>query len=684
MNFIFSSSIFFLLTSIGFSKPCENGVDGEITGQFAGWTCAQLGGLLIGPGQGYCTFDGIKDECCKCVGGGADPTSIPAVTPSPTSLPATPEPTAQPPIPTQDPTNVVTPAPTTLVTQPVAVPTAEPTNAVTSAPTTHVTQPVLTSEPTTQQPITEEPTNSPTSSPSNAVTMEPTAAVTFSPTAAVTSSPIAAVTPQPTEATPPSPTTPSAATDAWNVCYFTNWARYRSGLINEGKDTFEMGFDENLCTHFMYGFATVTQDFDIQSSDPNADHPSGHMAQTSLCPDECNDPSFTVDWSDPSGLRCDWPCNPSRIMRGYEAMNVGMKAKNPAIKTLISVGGWNFNDCNASPADTVGQGSATCEIFSTIAKSEANIRAFAANIISFCRAWGFDGFDLDWEYPVVAGHNNNHKVDGEFQNEMTDYADYITMLRVLKEEFAKENPTHPLLLTAAVGVGKGTVDTAYDIPNMSLYLDQINLMTYDMHGGWESRTGCNAPLYATDEDVAFGGAVGAGVETTGYPLSVSWAVDYWLEHGAKPEQLTVGLGTYGRGWKLANAAENNGYNAPATGKSTPGVSSKEAGYLAYYEIMDLLANNQATRYYDEERQCPYIVTNDGEWIGYDDKISMKAKVDFLKTRNIRGTMFWALDLDDFTGHYSNGEKYPIISFVKNELNGYDPSVTHHSRRLMAN
>merc|ERR1719273_1233801 len=104
-----------------------------------------------------------------------------------------------------------------------------------------------------------------------------------------------------------------------------------------------------------------------------------------------------------------------------------------------------------------------------------------------------------------------------------------------------------------------------------------------MHGGWESRTGCNANLYATAEDVEYGGGVGAGEAVAGYPLSVSWAVDYWLDHGAKPEQLTMGLGTYGRGWKLQSMADT-GYNAPVLGVSTPGPSSGEAGYLAYYEI----------------------------------------------------------------------------------------------------
>ncbi|CAE7578861.1 CHIT1 [Symbiodinium sp. CCMP2592] len=313
--------------------------------------------------------------------------------------------------------------------------------------------------------------------------------------------------------------------DGWiNVCYFTNWARYRTGLVNEGRDAFEMGLDGSLCTHFMYGFATVTPDFMLKSNDPNADHPSGSESQDGLCPEECNDPSFRPDWSDPNGVRCEWPCSATRVRRGYEALTVGMKQKNSAIKALISVGGWNFNDCTASSSATYGQGAATCELFSEIAADEGKTRTFAANIIAFCRKWGFDGFDLDWEYPVVEGHN---RVGGGESPQ--DYANYVRMLRILKEEFQKESST-PLLLTAAVGVGKSTADTAYDIPGMSQYLDLINLMTYDLHGSWEATTGCNAPLYATAADEL----------KAGYPLSVSWAVDYWLEKGAPASKLTLG------------------------------------------------------------------------------------------------------------------------------------------------
>ena len=48
----------------------------------------------------------------------------------------------------------------------------------------------------------------------------------------------------------------------------------------------------------------------------------------------------------------------------------------------------------------------------------------------------------------------------------------------MREEFDK----HGLSITAAVSAGWETIDKAYDMASMSLYLDYIALMTYDYHG----------------------------------------------------------------------------------------------------------------------------------------------------------------------------------------------------------
>ena len=37
-----------------------------------------------------------------------------------------------------------------------------------------------------------------------------------------------------------------------------------------------------------------------------------------------------------------------------------------------------------------------------------------------------------------------------------------------------------LLLTAAVGAGQATIDTAYEVDKLNIHLDMLNLMTYDV------------------------------------------------------------------------------------------------------------------------------------------------------------------------------------------------------------
>ena len=56
---------------------------------------------------------------------------------------------------------------------------------------------------------------------------------------------------------------------------------------------------------------------------------------------------------------------------------------------------------------------------------------------------------------MVAGHSSFEKDEaGNFVATPQDYGNYISMLKILKEEFQAENPTNPLLLTAATGGGR--------------------------------------------------------------------------------------------------------------------------------------------------------------------------------------------------------------------------------------
>ena len=80
---------------------------------------------------------------------------------------------------------------------------------------------------------------------------------------------------------------------------------------------------------------------------------------------------------------------------------------------------------------------------------------------------------------------------------------------------------------------------------MSKYLDWINLMTYDFHGGWESKTGHNAPLFKNNNET-----------TTDVPPSFikskyncHAAIQGYIAAGAPRSKLVMGLGLFGRGWQ---------------------------------------------------------------------------------------------------------------------------------------
>jgi chitinase len=51
---------------------------------------------------------------------------------------------------------------------------------------------------------------------------------------------------------------------------------------------------------------------------------------------------------------------------------------------------------------------------------------------------------------------------------------------------------------------KSHIDScSYDVPEISKYLDFINVMTYDFHGQWERQVGHNSPLYPLESATSY-------------------------------------------------------------------------------------------------------------------------------------------------------------------------------------
>lgn len=197
-------------------------------------------------------------------------------------------------------------------------------------------------------------------------------------------------------------------------------------------------------------------------------------------------------------------------------------------------------------------------------------------------------------------------------------------------------------------MGLKTIDKAYEIPEVAASVDWINMMSYDLHGGWEKFVGHNAPLYnRTDEE-------GEQAE-----LNVNTAVKYWINNGAPPEKLVLGLGTYGRSFKLDKPSRTKPGSAAKSG-GKKGKWTREDGFLSYYEICQNINEKNWKVKWDQEAMVPYAYKG-RDWVGFDNEKSIEIKVHYARELGLGGIMFWAVDLDDFTGNFCGSGKYPLMN-----------------------
>jgi chitinase len=94
-----------------------------------------------------------------------------------------------------------------------------------------------------------------------------------------------------------------------------------------------------------------------------------------------------------------------------------------------------------------------------------------------------------------------------------------------------------------------------------------------------------------------------------------------------------------------------------------GSYTREAGFLAYYEICKMLAVSSTRRVWSSEQQVPYLIYGGNQWVGYDDPESLKIKADWARTSGFGGWMLWTLDLDDFSGSQCGGTTYPLLRAI---------------------
>jgi Chitinase len=273
-----------------------------------------------------------------------------------------------------------------------------------------------------------------------------------------------------------------------------------------------------------------------------------------------------------------------------------LKAKNPRLQVLLSVGGWE------------------AEGFSDAAASAASRAAFAESIVALLREHSLDGVDLDWEYPgqSVAG----------IKSRPEDKQNFTALLKTVREHLDAARGDRRYLLTIA------SADREYfdftEMDKLHRYLDFINVMTYDFFNSLTPTTGHHAGLYAAP----FAAPTDRNADAS---------IKQHLAAGIPADKLVLGVAFYGRGFADVKP-QRLGLNQP--------YERFEAAH-PYVELVDkFIGRDGFVREWDAKAQAPFLWNAQTRaFITYDDPQSIAVKADYVRKNRLGGMMFWELSQD---------------------------------------
>lgn len=275
-----------------------------------------------------------------------------------------------------------------------------------------------------------------------------------------------------------------------------------------------------------------------------------------------------------------------------------LREENPQLKLIISVGGWSWS----------GR-------FSDVALTESSRNNFADSAVDFILEHGFDGIDIDWEYPVSGGMASNVKRPQDKRN-------FTLLMKCLREKLEAQGAEDgkDYILSFAGGAGEDYLEKI-ELDKLQQYVDYINLMTYDMKGAWNKNTGFNAPLYSSDD-------------TQQQRLNVDFSINQWLEAGVPAEKIVMGVPFYGYRFNGVSNV-NKGVYQPHSG----------GGSISYASVAEkYLGAEGYIRYFNVEAMVPWLY-NGSTFISYEDEASMKAKGEYIISKGLGGAMIWELSQD---------------------------------------
>ncbi|KAH7134489.1 chitinase [Dactylonectria estremocensis] len=344
-----------------------------------------------------------------------------------------------------------------------------------------------------------------------------------------------------------------------NSVYFVNWGIY-------GRNYQPQDLPASQISHVLYSFLNVQADGTVYTGDSYADLEKHYPG------DSWNDPGTNA-----------YGCVKQLYL---------LKKTNRKLKVMLSIGGWTWSGN-----------------FPAVASSAATRSTFAKSSVTLMKDWGFDGIDVDWEYPA---------------ND-TEASNMVLLLQAIRDEMdsyaAQYASGYHFQLSIAAPAGPENYKKLH-LSALGALVDHVNLMAYDYAGSWSAYSGHNANLYADTSN------------PNSTPFNTNDAINAYIIGGVPPQKLILGMPIYGRSFE----------STAGIGKSFSGVGpgSWENGVWDY----KALPKNGATVSYASTARAYYSYdSSTQELISFDTPDMVIKKVSYLQGLGLGGSMFWEASAD---------------------------------------
>ena len=279
-------------------------------------------------------------------------------------------------------------------------------------------------------------------------------------------------------------------------------------------------------------------------------------------------------------------------------------AQNPDIKFVFTVANGNI------------------QVFESWFSSPDRAKRLAKEMLSIIETYGFDGLDIDYEFPSSGNNPKNN---------------YVRFMQYMREGFDElsKKTGKDYILSMAVPAGEWAF-SLFKMNDLAKYVSYFNIMSYDLHVG-------NATKGITHHHTNPCADPTPGFEGG----SVEEDIALYREKGIPDDKIVVGIGMYARRWTNVPNVNNGLYQSGTIDETT------NEAYLHYSAIKSSYENKRGyVKYWDDVAKAPYLYNAEkGIFLTYDDEQSAEIKCEIAVTEGVRGVMVFDYVTTDGIGFF---------------------------------